>query len=101
MVSPVSSVVTPPPPLSQLLHSHQPTCKACLLRILAQTKNELDMDLPPGEGASCGSEGLKGRVLFPPVPYSFHRRCWLPSTLEVSRCLGYPLEEALALSRAG
>lgn len=49
MVSPVSSMVSPP---SQLLHSCLLTRKA-LVSIIAKTKDELDTDLQPGEGASC------------------------------------------------
>lgn len=49
MVSPVSSMVSPP---SQLLHSRLLTRKA-LVSIVAKTKDELDTDLQPGEGASC------------------------------------------------
>lgn len=139
MVSPVSSMVSPP---SQLLHSRLLTRKA-LVSIVAKTKDELDTDLQPGEGASCvvQRDGSFPYSFSLPVPcessadptagsHTRHRgrwtalvprcladtmaslnqsktgslygsRCWLVSTLEVSRCLKCPLEDALGLSRAG
>lgn len=129
-------------PQSQLLHGHLLTRKA-LLSIVAKTKDELDTDLQPGEGASCvvQRDGSFPYSFSLPVPYegltnptagflTRHRgrwtalvprcvadtmaflnqsrtgplygsRCWLVSTLEVSRCLKCPLEDALGLSWAG
>lgn len=139
MVSPVSSMVSPP---SQLLHSRLLIRKA-FFSIVAKTKDELDTDLQPGEGASCvvQRDGSFPYSFTLPVPYegstnptagflTRHRgrwtalvprcvadtmaflnqsrtgplygsRCWLVSTLEVSRCLKCPLEDALGLSWAG
>lgn len=67
MVSPVSSMVSPP---SQLLHSRLLIRKA-FFSIVAKTKDELDTDLQPGEGASCvvQRDGSFPYSFTLPVPY--------------------------------